>query len=80
MASKKVVPEGTKVQYKITPIVRFMLSRVTENESIVAEEEIATVAHIDDARQLARSITDYERRNPETAECFVTNFSDVEVH
>lgn len=73
-------PDGRTVQFKIEPIVRYMIKRITTAEHASMEEDILQAATIDDARQTARALTIFERDNPEDAYAKVLDFGDVEVH
>lgn len=76
----KTLNSGTTVKYEILPIQRFVIRRVTANDVARIEEDIAQVADILDARLMARSLTDYERRNPTEAGTQILNHGDVEIH
>lgn len=71
---------GTTVQYKIEFIPRYQIKRVTSTEDASIHEDILQAAHIGDARQTAKALTDYERAHPEDAYTKVVDFGDVEIH
>jgi hypothetical protein len=74
------LPHGVTVQYKVKPLLRYMVTRTTENEDASVEEEIAMLVTIDDAREMVRAMTDWDRRNPQDAGVKVLDFGDAEIH
>jgi len=74
------LPSGATIQYVIEPISRFMVKRIMRTEDVRVEEDVAQVADILDARQVARSLTDFERRNPMESDARVLNYGDMEIH
>lgn len=74
------VSDRVKVQYKVEAVMRYFVKRISTAENAELQEEIALVADIDEARQIAKSMTDYDRRNPDDCSVTVLNYQDAEIH